>query len=551
MVEFWTVPVRLYVPVQYRYKFADGLADTDRESMLAAFGTAAILSSVPGYIVEPDRFDIVGTYKQSTLYNIVTANTTYTSGAPQLLDLHGTRYEQGFASGKLGGDAARENYDSLLDALLDTSTLAGKLEKAALEVVIDWQWSSTLSKAVPFNMVEELNGFADGCMSARPLDGQFCQHLVGRTQVLANAPGDVADVVYVLLDELPKAVASEAVQLLRSAQALRNNGRDDGAPSLRGWLGKLHWPLAQCSMFGVWGKRTAVAGQIFSGRNLDWNQDTGLDKWKIVTVYHPPDGHAHMTVGFGGLIGALAGMSAEGLTVHEANLESNLDSFRGFPWLLRLRHVMERASNLAEARSVWAETNNTVGFNHMIASAADQSALVIETNSQTSAYFSANDPREAAAAFPGPGGRIIHGAPMEDAVFRTNHGFDLSIVSHFMWNTTGAYNDSDHRYHLIADTIRSSAQPIGALDAVRLTALIGQKGPDYAACTPPFKGGCNVLSVATDPTNLIAYAAWEDGAGTGSEPGNWRPAACNAYIKLDMKRWFEGNGTQSSRPRES
>jgi hypothetical protein len=38
-------------------------------------GPAAILSSVPGYIVEPVRFDIVGTYKQSTLYNIVTANT--------------------------------------------------------------------------------------------------------------------------------------------------------------------------------------------------------------------------------------------------------------------------------------------------------------------------------------------------------------------------------------------------------------------------------------------------------------------------------------------
>ena len=56
-------------------------------------------------------------------------------------------------------------------------------------------------------------------------------------------------------------------------------------------------------------------------------------------------------------------------------------------------------------------------------------------------------------------------------------------------------------------------------------------------------GGSNVLSVATDPTNLVAYAAWEDGDGLGSEPGNWRPAACNAYIKLDMKRWFAGNGT--------
>jgi len=361
----------------------------------------------------------------------------------------------------------------------------------------------------------------------------------GRLQVLANAPGSVGDIVYVLLDELlPRALVAEAEGLL----AARRGGE---VQSLRAFLSELRWPLAQCSMFAVWGSRTSGDGQLFSGRNLDWNHDTGIDAHKLVVVYHPPSGHAHATFGFGGLIGALAGMSAAGLTTHEANLESNLDSFRGFPWLLRLRHVMERAATLAEARGVWESTNNTVGFNHMIASAADQSAIVIETNARTSAYFGDNDPREARAAFPGPGGRIIRGAPMAEAVWRTNHGFDERIVSHYMWNTTNAYNDSDHRYHLIADMIGSSLEPLTNLDAVKLTALVGQKGPDYAACMPPFNpGGSNVLSVATDPTNLVAYAAWEDGSGMGSEPGNWRPAACNAYLKLDMKRWFEGNGTR-------
>ena len=82
-----------------------------------------------------------------------------------------------------------------------------------------------------------------------------------------------------------------------------------------------------------------------------------------MTVFHPPEPgrHAHATFGFGGLIGALAGMSAAGLTTHEANLESNRDSFRGFPWLLRLRYLLERADNLASAEDVWRATNNTVG----------------------------------------------------------------------------------------------------------------------------------------------------------------------------------------------
>ena len=42
---------------------------------------------------------------------------------------------------------------------------------------------------------------------------------------------------------------------------------------------------------------------------------TGVNKAKLVAVYKPDDGAiAHATVGFAGLYGALAGMSAEGLT---------------------------------------------------------------------------------------------------------------------------------------------------------------------------------------------------------------------------------------------
>ena len=76
----------------------------------------------------------------------------------QLLDLHGTRHDQGYAFGKLGGKAALANYDALLGALLDTRSVAGKLEKAALELLVDWQWRSTLSKQVPPEMAEELAG---------------------------------------------------------------------------------------------------------------------------------------------------------------------------------------------------------------------------------------------------------------------------------------------------------------------------------------------------------------------------------------------------------
>jgi hypothetical protein len=87
-------------------------------------------------------------------------------------------------------------------------------------------------------------------------------------------------------------------------------------------------------MFGVWGSRTED-GRLFSARNLDWMVDLGINQYKLITVHHPPNGFAHATVGFAGVWGAMAGMSSQGLTVHEANLESSLDTFQGFPWILR------------------------------------------------------------------------------------------------------------------------------------------------------------------------------------------------------------------------
>ena len=124
-------------------------------------------------------------------------------------------------------------------------------------------------------------------------------------------------------------------------------------------------------MFAAWGSRTEGA-ELFSARNLDWNKDTGINKNKLIMVVVPDDGsNPSVTLGFVGLYGTLAGMSAKGITVHEANLEENVISFTGFPWTLRLRYIMEFADDLQTVRTRWESTTNTVGFNHMIASGGD------------------------------------------------------------------------------------------------------------------------------------------------------------------------------------
>ena len=132
----------------------------------------------------------------------------------------------------------------------------------------------------------------------------------------------------------------------------------------------------------MWGSRTDQ-GDLYTMRNLDWAENTGVNQNKLITVWHIDGTIPHLTLGYPGVLGALTGMSAAGITVHEAGLSSHHSTELGFQWTLRMRYVMMYASNLAEARAIWKSTNNTLGMNFMIASASDvesgRPALVLET----------------------------------------------------------------------------------------------------------------------------------------------------------------------------
>eukprot|EP01035_Chromulina_nebulosa_P018793 gene18793-24560_t len=351
----------------------------------------------------------------------------------------------------------------------------------------DYQWDNYLSVQVPDEFIEEINGLTAGGI-AQGLTKNNIGKLITRGIVLANFPDDK------LVDQV--------VEKLKSS-----------------------WSGLTCSMFGVWGSRTEN-NRLFTGRNLDWLKSTGISMYKLVTIYHPSNGYSHATFGWAGLWGALTGMSSQGITVHEANLESNDVTFRGFPWVLRLRYVMTYASTLTEALQLWSNTNNTEGYNHGIGSAYDNKAVVLETMASNTAIFYDNDERELAL-----------GSPREEAVYRTNHGYDDYTIFHYMWNDSSSYQNSLKRYNAFPeafDSYESSKQTISYVEAVNITAILGSKGENLYQCRSPYTAGSNVLSVTFDPSNLFAYSAWENGLGDDL----WTPAACNTYIKIDFNEWM-------------
>jgi hypothetical protein len=311
-----------------------------------------------------------------------------------------------------------------------------------------------------------------------------------------------------------------------------------------------------CDAYGVWGSRTQ-GGLLYSSRNLDWNQNTGIDKWKLVTFFHIKDpkypplvGNAYATLGFASGLGALAGMGSMGISVSEMNLDNDVVTFSGLAFPLRLRYVLEHSTDLKSAVAAWQSTNNTNSFNFLIGSAQDaiqkqNAALALETIMGYTGFFQANSPVEASATFYcAPGkcswtnqtGNVHIGQPIAEAVWRTNHGFDPKVMA----TQEPLFNDTVFRYDLMHDIfadLQSKKALVDDTTAVSIAATLGTKGPNFMSCDPSNFHGENVMSIAyapgPRPGNKFGhlFVAWEQGGDA------WRPAACNAYVQIDFDRW--------------
>ena len=219
----------------------------------------------------------------------------------------------GFDYGALLSQQISDCYQTFFSGLLQDASLPKYLipiVQSVMEDFLDHQWDNWLSKQVPQDYLDEIEGIKAGgeSNSQTGLD-----RYITRTIVLANLPGTLGDLKYVFEDEMNAWSSTQAVPTAEPT-------REDLQTIVHNALFNLP-PGLQCSMFGVWGSRTA-GGELYSARNLDWVANLGLDQYKIVQVWHPEGAYEHSAVGYVCVWGALTGMSAKGLTVHEANLES-------------------------------------------------------------------------------------------------------------------------------------------------------------------------------------------------------------------------------------
>jgi predicted choloylglycine hydrolase len=135
--------------------------------------------------------------------------------------------------------------------------------------------------------------------------------------------------------------------------------------------------LVGCTSFGTWNDQSVDSTMII-GRNFDFYVGDKFAEDKIVAFFNPEKGYKFMTVTWGGFIGAVSGMNAEGLAVTINAAKSDYPLGSATPVSIVTREILQYAKNIEEAIAIAKKRKMFVSESFLVASAADHKAVIIE-----------------------------------------------------------------------------------------------------------------------------------------------------------------------------
>jgi len=135
--------------------------------------------------------------------------------------------------------------------------------------------------------------------------------------------------------------------------------------------------LVGCSSFAAWGTKTADK-KLIIGRNFDFYAGDDFAKNKIISFVKPDSGIPFMTVTWGGMIGAVSAMNANGLTITLNAGKSDMPLIAKTPISLLAREIIQYASTIEEAIVIAEKSTVFVSESIMVGSAEDNKAILIE-----------------------------------------------------------------------------------------------------------------------------------------------------------------------------
>jgi hypothetical protein len=263
-------------------------------------------------------------------------------GDVYVVRVQGDHHEMGWQYGCLVGPMVVDLWWAFMTMLAESESDIASAEAADLMmgVMLDLAWEKMAPHVHPLYL-EELEAIGEGAehvgVEPPPSVQQGVGSLVGRIHTMLEVSQ-----THAYSQGIDEAIAFINTGASPAFFDYFADGRKQGRAGRAGdsdRRGILH----TCSTFAAWGDRTADH-HLLASRVLDWDTDTGIADYKLITVYVPDDGYASMTVGYAGC--PMAGMSENGLAMGMVGSASVLERMEAGSGLFRMREVLEFAADL-------------------------------------------------------------------------------------------------------------------------------------------------------------------------------------------------------------
>lgn len=459
-----------------------------------------------------------------------TAEMSY--GPVQIVHLSGTHYDMGRQYGYLLADQIKDSSEVMMLSVVLPSGVDKNLIKALAAQV----WGK-MKDYVPLEYIEEMRGIIDGAA----LKGVKLKELdIAMPIMIAN----ISD------------MNNKESLLMTSALS---DALDDMAYT--------------CSAFAAWGDRTE-GGKLISSRALDWEARTGIDAYKVLTVYKPVDADgnvkaAYAVAGWIGFIGAIDGMNQYGITLSEIGSENKKEKLDGMPWTIMFRHVLENSKSLEDAVKIVQDAENTIGYNFVVGDgdaenygtpAWNPSAAAIEENAETTTVIYQDDPVDREAVWISATGEAVivdgkkvpYGTPLKNAVLRADVAMCPVIRKTQAADNGPGEPDSDgnplvggsyKKRHISQYNALKALENGGAYSNPYTGEPVFAEAEGKRLVTPEtaleiMKSAAvpdsSVLTIAYAATDLDMYVSWEK-----MEGDKWTPSFEIPYMKVNVGALIE------------
>lgn len=304
-------------------------------------------------------------------------------GRLQILRLQGSHYDMGYQYGYL----MHAEIESLWKGVfIPYVAKEGGIGENVVEIVfgglLDEAWKH-MEPYTPPDYLDELRGVADGAAAAGAEDPDAVAKAVRYVMLLAELSqsasmgSDIAPFQDLVVNGYSQGFAdyfgiSTQTSLDPVSRTCREGLQCDELQDVIERISNVRMLMKTCSFFAVWGDRTD--GRQIASRLLDWERDIGLQDYRLVTVFVPDGGTPHMTIGYVGFLGALAGMSANGIALGHVGATSIHERLDAEPGTLKSREILEHSSTMSDAFGYFTNTASdgrnrpsTIGANAMLA----------------------------------------------------------------------------------------------------------------------------------------------------------------------------------------